>query len=211
MSWSGAAAIAVIPCFGLARRKLLYVQTLAGDGVWAGSRLSGFSGCTDRSGRSGSDPLRTLAAHANMSPMRLATVTANRHIFGGQVNGRPLRLLLTFDGGQTLRLGVAGDGFRMMVDSLPLDEPFHMDEYGNVTVEDVTESLFARLQNEEVHEMHGLELDSEKVGVRLMLGGGHAFHFWVGGDELYWGDEDALAVHDWFDGLAPTVGEPVQV
>jgi len=28
------ANIAVIPCFGLARQKLPYVQTLAGDGNW---------------------------------------------------------------------------------------------------------------------------------------------------------------------------------
>jgi len=31
---SGVANIAVIPCFGLARQKLPYVQTLAGDGNW---------------------------------------------------------------------------------------------------------------------------------------------------------------------------------
>jgi len=37
------ANIAVIPCFGLARQKLPYVQTLAGDGNWPISecRLTG--------------------------------------------------------------------------------------------------------------------------------------------------------------------------
>jgi len=34
LNWSAAAKIAVIPCFGLARQKLPYVQTLAGDGNW---------------------------------------------------------------------------------------------------------------------------------------------------------------------------------
>ena len=143
--------------------------------------------------------------------MRLVTVTANRHVFDGRVNGRPLRLLLTFDDGQTLRLGVAGDGFRMMVDSLPLDEPFDMDRYGSVIVEDVTQTLFARLQNEEVKEVRALQLEDQQVGGRLLLRSGDAFHFWVDGDELFWGDEGALAAHDWLDGLVPTAGEPVEV
>lgn len=145
-----------------------------------------------------------------MPRMRLATITANRHVFDGRVNGRPLRLLLTFDDGQTLRLGVAGDGFRMMVDSLPLDEPFDMDEYGSVVVEDETQ-LIGRLQNGEVKEVRALQLEDQQVGVRLLLGSGDAFHFWVDGDELFWGDEGALAAHDWLDGLVPTAGEPVEV
>ena len=62
------------------------------------------------------DPLRTLTAGATMPRMRLTSVTANCHVFDGQVNGRPLRLLLTFDDGRTLRLSVAADGYRSMVD-----------------------------------------------------------------------------------------------
>ena len=42
LNWSAAAKIAVIPCFGLARQKLPYVQTLAGDGFWAVCGLAGF-------------------------------------------------------------------------------------------------------------------------------------------------------------------------
>ena len=38
----GIVDVAVIPCFGVARQKLPYVQALAGDGNWAGNRLSGF-------------------------------------------------------------------------------------------------------------------------------------------------------------------------
>ena len=143
--------------------------------------------------------------------MRLTTITANRHVFDGRVGCRPLRLLLTFDDGQTLRLGVAGDGFRMMVDSLPLDEPFDMDEHGSVIVEDVTQSLFGGMPNGEVEEVRALQLEDQEVGVRLLLGSGNAFCFWVDGDELFWGDEGALAAHDWLDGLVPAAGEPVQV
>lgn len=157
------------------------------------------------------DPLRTLAAHANMPRMRLNTISANRHVVDGRPNGRPLRLFLTFDDGQTLRLGAAGDGFRMMVDSLPLDEPFDMDKYGNVIVEDETQSLFSRLQNAEVTELRGLQLDGQQVGLRLLLATADSFHFWVDGDELFWGDEGALAAHDWLNDLVPTAGKPLPV
>jgi hypothetical protein len=143
--------------------------------------------------------------------MRLATITANRHVFDGRASGRPLRLLLTFGGGSTLRLGVAGDGFGMMVDSLPLDRPFDMNEHGSVIVVDETQSLFGRLQHWEVKEVRALQLEDRRVGVRLLFGSGDAFHFWVDGDELFWGDEGALAAHDWLDGLVPTAGERVQV
>ena len=146
-----------------------------------------------------------------MPRVRLTSVTANRHVFDGRVNGSPLRLLLTFDDGQRLRLGFAGDGFRMVVDSLPLDEQFDMERYGSVVVEDVTHSLFAGMQGTEVKDVRALQLQGERVGVRLLLGSGGGFNFWVDGDELFWGDEDALAAHNWLDGLVPTAGEPVQV
>ena len=145
-----------------------------------------------------------------MPHMRVTTISANRSVFDGRVNGRPLRLLLKFDDGNSLRLGVAGDGFRMTVDSLALDEPFHLGRYGTV-VEEETQSLFCRLQNAEVKEVLALQLEDQKVGVRLMLGTGDAFHFWVSGDELFWGDEGALAAHDWLDGLAPTTGEQIHI
>ncbi|MEO5772781.1 MAG: hypothetical protein ABIQ32_01505 [Sphingomicrobium sp.] len=143
--------------------------------------------------------------------MKLTSITANRHVFGGRVNGKPIRLLLTFDDVQRLRLGVAGDGFRMTVDSLPLDEPCDLDQYGGVVVEDVTQSLFVRLQNVEVKGLRALLLEGQQVGVRMLLGSGGDFHFWIDGDELFWGDGGALAAHDWLDGLIPTAGEPVQV
>src|SRR4051812_46737667 len=139
--------------------------------------------------------------HANMPRMRVTAIAVNRHVFDGQLNGRPLRLRLTFDGGQTLRLRVAGDGCTMIVDDLPLDEPFDLDKYGSVIVEDVTQSLFGRLQTGDVKEARALQLGDAQVGVRLLLVSGDAFDFWVDGDELCWGDEGALAAHDWLDGL----------
>jgi hypothetical protein len=156
-------------------------------------------------------PLWTVAAHGKMLRMRIANVTANRHVFDGQANGRPLRLLLTFDDRQTFRLGVAGDGFRMMMDSLPLDEPTDLGEYGSIAVEEVTQSLFAQLKNAEVKEVRPLQVDNQQVGFRLLLGRRDAFHFWVDGDEVLWGDEAAWVAHDWVDGSIPVVGEAIKV
>ena len=50
--------------------------------------------------------------------MRLVSITANRHIFDGKVNGSPLRLLLAFDDGRQLRLRGAADGEGMILDGL---------------------------------------------------------------------------------------------
>src|SRR5205085_6721037 len=102
-----------------------------------------------------------------MLHMRLASITANRHVFDGQVNGRPLRLLLSFDDGRSLRLAVTGDGSGMRAEETPLDDPFDMGEYGSIVVEDVTVSLFPSLQGAEVNELRALKLDARQVGLQL--------------------------------------------
>ena len=143
--------------------------------------------------------------------MKLASVIANIHVFEGTRKGKPLRLLLTFENGQTIRLGVAGDGYRMLVDDQLLDEPFDMGDVGSVAVADMTHLFDARLQSAELREARELELDGQCVGVEFPLAGGTTFHFWVDGDELFWGDEEALAAHHWLDGLVPTPAGPVHV
>lgn len=143
--------------------------------------------------------------------MRLASVTANRHVFDGQVNGKPLRLLLAFDSGRSLRLAVTGDGSGMRVDELPLDEPFDMGECGSIVIDEVTGSLFPRLRAIEVMEVRALESDARQVGVQLLQGDGQAFCFWVEDDQLFWGDWAALTAHDWLGGSIPTTGMPIKV
>ncbi|MEO8454092.1 MAG: hypothetical protein ABI454_02935 [Sphingomicrobium sp.] len=146
-----------------------------------------------------------------MPRMRLTSVMANQHVYDGCVNGRPIRLLLNFDDGRSLRLAVAGDGFGMVADALPLDEPFDMDECGSVVVVDVTQSLFPRLRGADVIEVSSLRLEGQQVGVNLRICGGGDTHFWVDGDELFWGDDKALSAHEWLDGVAPAAAERVQV
>lgn len=146
-----------------------------------------------------------------MLSMKLTSVTANRHIFDGQVNGTPLRLLLSFDNGRNLRLAATGDGSGMIADDMPLDDPFDMGECGNLVVEDVTESLFPNLSAAEVTGIRALELDARQVGVRLLLGVKQPFHFWVEDDELFWGDGATLTAHDWFDRRIPAAGKPIEV
>jgi hypothetical protein len=146
-----------------------------------------------------------------MHAMKLNSITANRHIFDGQVNGKPLRLRLTFDGDRALRLQVAGDGERMIVDDGPLDAPVDMDECGQMDITDVTQALFPTLRGLEVTDVDALAWNGSRVGVKLNVAGGEPFHFWVDGDELHWGDEAALVGHDWLDGVAPRASERIEV
>ena len=146
-----------------------------------------------------------------MVPMRLNSITANRHIFEGQVNGKPLRLLLNFDGGRALRLQVAGNGEQMIADDGPLDAPFNMDEHGQIDIADVTRSMFPTLQGLEVAQVETLESDGKCVGVRLSIARGQPFHIWVDDDELHWGDEAALSSHHWLHGAVPTASERIEV
>jgi hypothetical protein len=143
--------------------------------------------------------------------MRLNSVYANRHILDGQVNGKPLRLRLTFDGERALRLQVAGDGERMIADDGPLDAPFDMGEYGQVVIADVTQALFPTLRGLEVTDVEALAWNGRRVGVKLNVASGKPFHFWVDGDELCWGDEAALVGHYWLDGVAPRASERIEV
>ena len=55
--------------------------------------------------------------------MKLTSITAERHYFNEKPNGRPIRLLLGFSNGGTLRLQVFGDGQSMILDNDPLPGP----------------------------------------------------------------------------------------
>jgi hypothetical protein len=143
--------------------------------------------------------------------MKLRSITANRYVYEGQAEPKPLRLLLEFDDAPPLRLQVAGDGERMIVDEGPLDDPFDMEVYGQVDVADVTQSLFSTLSGFDVTEVEALRLNGKQVGVKLHALGQKPFHFWVDGDNLRWGDRAALVAHDWLDGVAPSESGRIQL
>ncbi len=137
--------------------------------------------------------------------MRLTALYANRHIFEGQPSGKPIRLLLRFADSRSLRIGVAGDGFRATIDRLPLDQPFDMAEYGQVDVADVTAMAGAHLRGGEVTSLHALTVDGNDIGMRLGFDANATLNIWVDGDELHWGDAEALAAYRW-----PGDGVPVE-
>lgn len=137
--------------------------------------------------------------------MRLTAIHANRHIFEGQPNGKPIRLLLRFADSRSLRIGVTGDGFRAPIDRLPLDQPFDMAEYGQVDVADVTAMVGAHLRGAEVTSLHALTVDGNDIGMRLGFDANATLNIWVDGDELHWGDAEALAAYRW-----PGDGVPVE-
>lgn len=143
--------------------------------------------------------------------MRLSAITANRHIFDGQVNGKPYQLLLNFDRAKALHLKVAADGEQMTADAGPLDVQFDMNEYGHTDVSDVTQSLFPTLQGLEIVVVEALTLCGRQIGVKLCFVGAPPFHFWADGDELHWGDTAAFLSHPWLDGLCPTASGYIEV
>ncbi len=99
----------------------------------------------------------------------------------------------------------------MIADDGPLDFPCDIGEYGQVDIADVTGSLFPVLRGAEVSEMKALVREGRRVGVKLSLAGDGAFHFWVDGDELHWGNEAALVSHDWPGGITPQASERIEV
>ena len=127
------------------------------------------------------------------------------------MGGKPLRLLLNFDGERVLRLQVAGTGEQMIADKGPLEAPFDMAEHGQMDVADVTQFLFSKLQSVQVTQIEALALGGKRVGVKLSVAGGPPFHFWVDGDELHWGDGAALASHDWLNGAVPTASVRIEL
>jgi hypothetical protein len=139
--------------------------------------------------------------------MRLLSICANRHVYKARANGKPLRLLMTFDNRETIRLSVAANGSGIVVDDLPLDEPFGMGGDGSIVLKDVTNELFPDLLDADVKTVRALRLGGEQVGVRICLRNEEAYDFWVDGDELFWGDRDAIATHEWLDAIIPVVAE----
>lgn len=105
-----------------------------------------------------------------------------------------------------MRLQVASDGHRMVIDNEPLDEPFEMQEFGRVDSADVTETTLPLLRGRDVVSLHAIELGGRRVGLRLGTLDDD-FYFWVDGDELFWGDQAALNRHDWLDGRKPEATE----
>lgn len=175
------------------------------------SQIGGHARSRPISGHSASRLLRRLAAHGSMQALMLKSVSAIRHMFAGEANGRPLQLLLNFDENRVLRLQVAGDGWQMIVGGSQIDAPLDLGECGKTDIADVTQSLFPTLRAIEVTDVQGLTWHGGLVGVKLAAAGGDQFNFWADGDELHWGDEAALVSHDWLGGVAPAASERIEL
>ncbi len=146
-----------------------------------------------------------------MGCLRLTAIHANRHIFKEQPSGKPIRLLFRFADSRSLRIGVAGDGFQAVIDQLPLDPPFDMGEYGQVDIADVTDMIGAHLRGAEVTSLHALTLVGHEIGARVGVDASVTLSIWVDGDELHWGDAEALAAYDWPVEGGPIAGLPIAI
>lgn len=143
--------------------------------------------------------------------MRLIGITANILVQNTRAVGTPMRLLLTFAGGRSLRVGPAGDGESMAIDQLPLDPASDMGVYGRVTVQDVAPLLDASLVGAMVSGAREMVAGAATVGLRLEFEGRGAFFLWVDGDELWWGDDSAFDAHLWPGDRVPATGPAVDI
>ena len=99
----------------------------------------------------------------------------------------------------------------MIADNVPLDSPLDMAEYGKTDIADVTQTLFPALYDVEVTGVNALASNGICVGVQLDIASDEPFNFWIDGDELHWGNETALASHDWMDGMVPSASGRIVV
>ncbi|RYE70587.1 MAG: hypothetical protein EOP17_00210 [Rhizobiaceae bacterium] len=139
--------------------------------------------------------------------MRITSVTANYHRFAGAISAAPLRFWFTLEDGRAFGVAGASDGASIILDRA-LDEPFSMDEAGEVLLVDVTQSVLLSGSDEPLEDIRFLDWSSQHVGVRLGCRDGSVIYIWNADDELKWGDENALH-QSWPDRTRPSVGDGV--
>lgn len=130
--------------------------------------------------------------------MKLAAIMAEFHEFEGRWDWhRPLRVRLEFADAPPVRVELMSDGESMRVDSLPLEGPLDMGEYGATFILDVTERFAPALNGADVDVQVIAAGETPFAGVAIVYEGRAALCFWNWGDELLWGDWDAICRCDW--------------
>ncbi|TSD87868.1 hypothetical protein FFK22_015535 [Mycobacterium sp. KBS0706] len=145
--------------------------------------------------------------------MKLISITANLHSFKGELNWTdPTRVRLVFSDGKSLRVRVASDGESVILDDLPLDEPFDMGEYGRVEVHDFHNGVDPLLLSSEIATLNAiLDGDGRMIGLAVQRIEGIAFCLWNYGDELHYGEFGALLAYDWEPQAKPMIGPPIML
>ncbi len=130
--------------------------------------------------------------------MKLASILAEFHEFEGKSDWlRPLRVRLEFADAPPIRVGLMSDGESMRVDSLPLEEPADLGECGATLIREVTERFAPGLCGADV-DVQGIAAgETPFAGVAIVHDGCAALCFWNWGDELVWGEWEAICRCDW--------------
>jgi len=145
--------------------------------------------------------------------MKLISITANLHSFNGELNWTdPTRVRLAFSDGRSLRVRVATDGESIVLDDLPLDEPFDMGQYGRVEVHDFHNRIEPLLLDSEIATLNAIhDGNGRMIGLAVQRIEGIAFCLWNYGDELHYGDFGGLLTHDWGPQAKPMIGSPIML
>src|SRR5688572_19707179 len=101
--------------------------------------------------------------------MRLRAIFANVHVYDGPPQVRtPLRFRLSFSDGSFIRLRGSSDASTMILDDLPLDAPFDMENYGRVEMCDFTAEIDPSLGDTEIGQPRIVQTaDGRTVGLAL--------------------------------------------
>jgi len=135
--------------------------------------------------------------------MKLAAILAEFHEFEGKWDWhRPIGVRLEFADAPPIRIELVSDGESMRVDSLPLEGPLDMGEYGATFIHDVSDRFAPELRGADVCVKGIAAGGTPLAGVALVRQGQVALCLWNWGDELLWGEWDVICRCDW-DGAAP--------
>jgi hypothetical protein len=123
------------------------------------------------------------------SDLILKAIAAELHRFDGIPNwDHPIRVRFEFDGGTAIRMCGTPDGEGVTFDSLPLEAPFDMGEYGAVERANASQRFAPALIGAEVALRPIANPDGRQIGIAIVYEGEPAFCVLNLGDDLYWGD-----------------------
>jgi hypothetical protein len=140
--------------------------------------------------------------------LKLIAIHAELFFASGDDKALPLSFRLTLSDHGPLRLTGGNSGDTLVVDEEALPTPFRWEDE-RTEIRDVIALLSSHLQNMEVDRIDALRMDDRQVGLSLVSREVPTFHFWVDGDEFFWGNDLQLAWHWQVHHQTPLRGGPI--
>jgi hypothetical protein len=129
---------------------------------------------------------------------------AELHVYDDVVNWEtPIRIRVELPTGEKFRLRGGASGEGVVIDDLPLEGPFDMDEYGRVEIHEATEHFGLTNARLQCPPQAIVTLYNELVGVAFHLE--TDAYFCNCGDDLRWGSQELLLGDYWLPNFMPRI------